>query len=323
MKRIFVIGAAGQIGSELMDELCARYGRERIVAGYHERALTQEQKGRWLFEPVDCRDFDIIDRIIGYYEIGTIYHLAAMLSARGEQSPLSAWDVNVNGLFPVLEAARKWNCSVFFPSSIGAFGPDTQKYRTPQDALQRPTTVYGISKSSGELLCQYYHLRYGVDTRGLRFPGLVSYNTPPGGGTTDYAVEIFHHALKERKYTCFLQAGTFLDMMYMPDAVRAAVELMEADPACLRNRNAYNVTAMSVDPAMLAERISVHIPGFRIDYQVDPVRQAIADSWPDSLDDNAAREEWNWQPCWSLDAMVRDMLENLSDELRWEDPVVL
>ncbi|MEJ2084662.1 MAG: NAD-dependent epimerase/dehydratase family protein, partial [Acidobacteriota bacterium] len=246
----------------------------------------------------------------------TIYHLAALLSAVAEEKPQVAWDINMGGLYRVLEVARQSRCSVFFPSSIGAFGPSTPKQGTPQDTIQRPSTIYGVTKVSGELLCDYYHLRFGVDTRGVRFPGLISYRTAPGGGTTDYAVEIFYEAIRHRRYTCFLSADTCLDMMYMPDAIEAAIGVMEADPSNLRHRNAFNVTAMNFTPAELADSIREHIAEFEIDYAVDPVRQAIADSWPDAIDDHAARAEWGWSPKYDLPQMTRDMLEKLAPKLR-------
>ena len=221
----------------------------------------------------------------------------------------------MGGLYGILEVARQNRCAVFFPSSIGAFGPTTPPDHTPQDTIQRPTTMYGVTKVAGELLCDYYHLRFGVDARGLRFPGLISYAAPPGGGTTDYAVEIFYEAIRHGRYTCFLRPDTSLDMMYMPDALRGIVELMEADPGRLRHRNAFNVTAMSFTPEVLAEEIRRQVPGFAIDYQVDPMRQAIADSWPDSLDDSSARAEWGWAPRYDLPAMTADMLEKLRAKL--------
>jgi len=226
----------------------------------------------------------------------TIYHLAALLSATAEAKPLKAYHINMGTLINVLEVARELKCAVFTPSSIGAFGPTTPPDPTPQDTIQRPSTMYGVTKVAGELLCDYYFSRFGVDTRGLRYPGLISYVAPPGGGTTDYAVHIFYEALEKKRYTCFLSADTQLDMMYMPDAVRAAIEVMEADAAQLEHRNAFNVTAMQLTPDSLARMIKKHIPDFEIAYAVDPVRQGIADSWPKRLDDSAAREEWGWQP---------------------------
>jgi nucleoside-diphosphate-sugar epimerase len=249
--------------------------------------------------------------VVRRYEIDTIYHLAALLSAVAEEKPRVAWDVNMGGIYRVLEVARQHGCAVFHPSSIGAFGPSTPRVGTPQDTIQRPTSMYGITKVSAELLCDYYATRFGLDTRGLRLPGLVSYVAPPGGGTTDYAVEIFHHALRYGHYTCYLRPDTALDLMYMPDAVRAMIEVMEADAGRLVHRNAFNVTAMSVTPVELAAAITRHVPGFRVSFEVDPVRQRIADSWPAALDDTAARTEWGWMPHYDLDAMTADMLDQL------------
>lgn len=314
MRRILVTGAAGQIGSELVPALRARYGEDAVVASDIRQPTGPVAEGG-PFEVLDCRDGAALARIAARYRIDTIYHLAAILSATAERDPQKAYDVNMNGLYAVLEVARERKCAVFTPSSIAAFGPSTPPDPTPQDTIQRPTTMYGVTKVAGELLCDYYHLRYGVDTRGLRYPGLISYVAPPGGGTTDYAVEIFYHALEHGRYTCFLGPDTRLDMMYMPDAIRAAIELMEADPARLRHRNAFNVTAMQLTPAMLAEAIARRIPGFEIEYDIDPVRQAIADSWPRRIDDSAAREEWGWKPVYDLDAMTDDMLAQLAKKL--------
>ena len=245
------------------------------------------------------------------YDIGTIYHLAAILSAVGEANPALAWQVNMGGLFNVLEVSREHGCAVFVPSSIGAFGPSTPVDDTPQLTIQRPTSMYGVTKVAGELLCDYYFEKFGVDTRGLRYPGIISNVTLPGGGTTDYAVEIYYEAIKQKKYTCFLAAGTSLDMMYMPDCVSSAIDLMEADPSKLRFRNAYNVTGMSFDPEKIAAEIRKHVPEFEMDYDVDPLRQAIANSWPNSMNDSAAREDWGWDPKYGLDEMTVDMLDVL------------
>ena len=318
--RILVTGALGQIGSELVAALRQRYGAEEVVAS----DVRMPPAVRWKpedgpFEFVDCTNLRQIQEVVRHHGIRTIYHLAALLSAVAEERPQVAWDINMGGLYRVLEVARQTHCAVFFPSSIGAFGPTTPPDHTPQDTIQRPSTMYGVTKVAGELLCDYYHLRFGVDTRGLRFPGLISHGAPPGGGTTDYAVEIFYEAIRHRHYTCFLRRDTRLDMMYMPDAVKALIDLMEADPDRLKHRNAFNVTAMNFTPEELAAEIRKHIPDFVLDYRVDPVRQAIADSWPDSLDDSAAREEWGWNPSYDLAAMTRDMLENLSRKLKIED----
>ncbi|MEW6681502.1 MAG: NAD-dependent epimerase/dehydratase family protein [Nitrospirota bacterium] len=312
MKNILVTGATGQIGSELTPALRRRYGGECVLAGVHTRRPDPElaESGPWC--SLDVRDRTALHAAIVEHRIDTIVHLASLLSATAEEQPQLAWDVNVNGLINVLEAGREYGCAVFFPSSIAAFGPSTPAEHTPQDTIQRPNTMYGITKVTGELWCDYYHRRYGVDTRGLRYPGLVSSKTLPGGGTTDYAVHIFYAALKDRRYECFLKPDTRLDLMYMPDAVRAAMQLMEVDGTRLRHRNAYNVTAMSAAPQDLAAAIRRHIPDFSISYRIDPVRQAIADSWPRHMDDRAAREEWGWRPTFDLHAMAKDMLDRLS-----------
>jgi nucleoside-diphosphate-sugar epimerase len=286
-----------------------RYSAETVISTFHHKSPEGETGP---VEHLDSTDAQQVDDIVQQHDIGTIYHLAAMLSATGEAKPQAAWDVNMGSLRRVLEAAHKHDCALFFPSSIGAFGLSTPLDGTPQDTIQRPNTMYGVSKVAGELLCDYYAHRYGLDARGLRYPGLISYVTLPGGGTTDYAVDIFYRALSDGHYTCFLGPHTRLDMMYMQDATRAAIELMAADPAKLRHRNAFNVTAMSVTPAELAAAIQVHLPDFTIDYDVDPVRQAIAESWPNSMDDSEARAQWGWAPRYDLQSMTADMLEKLA-----------
>ncbi|HVM81534.1 MAG TPA: NAD-dependent epimerase/dehydratase family protein [Stellaceae bacterium] len=313
MDAILVTGAGGQIGSELVPALRRRWGTESVIAS-DIRMPAAPAAGP--FELLDCTRPEQIGEALRRNGVRTIYHLAAMLSAVAEERPQTAWSLNMGGLYNVLEAARQNRCAVFFPSSIGAFGPTTPRDRTPQDTAQRPTTMYGVSKVAGELLCDYYAHRFGVDVRGLRLPGLISYTAPPGGGTTDYAVEIFYQAIRYRHYTCFLRADTSLDMMYMPDAIRAITEVMGADPARLRHRNAFNISAMNFTPERLAEEIRRHVPAFVIDYEVDPVRQAIADSWPRSVDDGAARTEWGWAPQFDIAAMTRDMLEKLGARLK-------
>jgi nucleoside-diphosphate-sugar epimerase len=315
MRRILVTGALGQIGSELVPALRQRFGADRIIASDLRTAPSHETTGQVPYEHVDCAQPYQILEVVRRYEVGTIYHLAALLSAVAEEKPQVAWSVNMGGIYNVLEVARQYGCQVFFPSSIGAFGPSTPRDHTPQVTIQRPTTMYGVTKVSGELLCDYYAARFGVDTRGLRLPGLISHVAPPGGGTTDYAVQIFHQAVRYKHYTCFLDPVTRLDMMYMSDAIRAIIELMEIDKSRLRHRNAYNVTAMSFTPAELADAIREHIPAFAIDYHVDPVRQSIADSWPRSLDDSAAREDWGWSPQFDIRAMTADMLARLTEKL--------
>ena len=314
MKRILVTGAAGQIGSELVPALLDRYDGATVLATDIKAPGEPLQEGA-RFETLDCTDAAACERVVETHGIDTIYHLAAILSATGERNPALAWHVNMEGTRAILEAARAHECAVFTPSSIAAFGPTTPPDPTPQDTVQRPTTMYGVTKVAGELLCDYYHDRWGVDTRGIRYPGLISYVAPPGGGTTDWAVEIFHAALRDGRYTCWMGADTQLDMMYMPDALRAAMELMDAPAADLRHRNAFNVTAMQLTPERTAAAIREHIPSFEMAYDVDPVRQAIAESWPRRLDDGAAREEWGWRPEYDLSAMVSDMLARLEERV--------
>ncbi|MGI9437554.1 MAG: L-threonine 3-dehydrogenase [Geminicoccaceae bacterium] len=316
MGRILVTGASGQIGSELVSTLREQHGADQVVASDVREIAGNPDVGDAIFEHVDCTDLKQLQDVIRRHDVDVIYHLAALLSAVAEERPQMAWSVNMGGLYRILEVARQYRCAVFFPSSIGAFGPTTPREATPQDTVQRPSTIYGVTKVSGELLCDYYAQRFGVDARGLRFPGLISSVTLPGGGTTDYAVEIFYQAIRYRHYTCFLRADTRLDMMYMPDAIRGMIQLMAADPDRLTHRNAFNMTAMSITPAELAAEIRKHIPGFVIDYEVDPVRQAIADSWPMSVDDGAARTEWGWSPTFDLASMTADMIDKLERRLR-------
>jgi nucleoside-diphosphate-sugar epimerase len=315
MKRILVTGATGQIGSELVPVLRAHCGPANVIAAGHAKQPTEALRTAGPYVVLDIRDGIALETIVRHHAIDTIYNLAALLSATSEANPQLAWDVNMNGLVRVLEVARQHKCAVFQPSSIGAFGPSTPRTNTPQETIQRPNTLYGVTKVAGELLCDYYHLRFGVDTRGIRYPGLISYRTSPGGGTTDYAVHIFYGALQQKRYTCFLAADTRLDMMYMPDAIRAAIEIMEADPARLRHRNAFNIAAMSLTPAELCKTVTRHIPDFVMYYAVDPVRQAIADSWPDRMDDSAARNQWDWRPEYDLETMTADMLAKLAEKL--------
>ncbi|MDR2389847.1 MAG: NAD-dependent epimerase/dehydratase family protein [Tannerellaceae bacterium] len=317
MKNVLIIGSTGQIGTELTLELRKHCKGGNIVAGYIPGA---EPKGELLetgpAEITDIMNDRQIAGVVSRYKIDTIYNLAALLSAVAEAKPQMAWKVGMDGLFNVLEVAREYGCAVFTPSSIGVFGDNTPKDRTPQDTIRNPRTMYGVTKVGGELLSDYYHIRFGVDTRSVRFPGLVSYLAPPGGGTTDYAVDIYRAAVAGRRFECPIAAGTFMDMMYMPDALRAAIRLMEADPDRLIHRNAFNVTAMSFDPEIIFENIRQYVPDFDMGYRVDPLRQAIADSWPNSLDDTCAREEWGWQPEYDLDAMTRDMLSKLQARIR-------
>jgi nucleoside-diphosphate-sugar epimerase len=313
MKKILVTGALGQIGSELVMKLREIYGEQNVIAT-DIRQTDSPVVHSGPFEILDVTDGKAMYEISKKYQIDTLIHLAALLSATAENRPLMAWNLNMGGLINALEVARELRCQFFTPSSIGAFGPSTPKKQTPQDTIQRPTTMYGVNKVSGELLCDYYYHKFGVDTRSVRFPGLISYVAPPGGGTTDYAVEIYYEALKKKAYTSYIAPGTYMDMMYMPDALNAIITLMEADAAKLKHRNAFNVTAMSFEPEEIAAEIRKHIPEFQLDYQVDPVRQAIADSWPDSIDATAAKEEWGFHAEYDLEKMTQDMLTRLQEK---------
>ena len=323
MKNVLVIGSTGQIGSELTMKLRSIYGGN-IVAGYIPGA---EPKGELLESGpsaiVDITNEQQIAETVSKYNIDTIYNLAALLSAVAEAKPQLAWKIGMGGLFNVLEVAREMHCAVFTPSSIGVFGNNTPKDKTPQDTIRNPRTMYGVTKVSGELLSDYYNIRFGVDTRSVRFPGLISYVTPPGGGTTDYAVDIYYSAAKGEKFVCPIaagtfmdipvKAGTFMDMMYMPDGLRAAIEIMEADSTKFVHRNSFNIASMSFDPEIIFNNIKKYMPDFQMEYEVDPLRQAIAESWPNSLDDTCARQEWGWKPEYDLDAMTKDMLAKLKE----------
>ena len=312
MKNILVIGSTGQIGSELTMKLRSIYGNSAVVAGYIPGA---EPKGALAesgpAEIVDITNAQQIADAVKKYNIDTIYNLAALLSAVAESKPLLAWKIGIGGLMNTLEVARENKCAVFTPSSIGSFGPNAPKDGTPQDTIQQPRTMYGVTKVSGELLSNYYFTRFGVDTRSVRFPGLISYVTPPGGGTTDYAVDIYYSAVKGEKFICPIKAGTFMDMMYMPDALRAAIEIMEADPKRLMHRNSFNIASMSFDPEIIYQCIKKYIPDFEMEYQIDELRQGIADSWPNKLDDTCARMEWDWAPKYDLESMTTHMIEKL------------
>jgi nucleoside-diphosphate-sugar epimerase len=313
MKNILIIGATGQIGSELTMLLRKNYSGN-VVAGYIPGAEPKgELKESGPSAVVDITNPQQIADAVSQYQVDTIYNLAALLSAVAENKPQLAWKIGLGGLFNTLEVAREKHCAVFTPSSIGSFGPGTPKDKTPQDTVQRPKTMYGVTKVSGELLSDYYFTRFGVDTRSVRFPGLISYVTPPGGGTTDYAVDIYYSAAKGEKFVCPIAEGTYMDMMYMPDALRAAVEIMEADPSKLVHRNSFNIASMSFEPNTIYQNIRKYLPEFEMQYQVDPLRQAIAESWPNSLDDTCAREEWGWKPEYDLDAMTQDMLAKLKE----------
>lgn len=307
MKRILITGAFGQIGSELITKLRALYGQSHVIA----TDIKENSQMDGPFELVDVTDKQRLFEVANQYEVDTIMHLAALLSATAEKNPLKAWHINMGGLVNALEVAREMDLQFFTPSSIGAFGPSTPKDNTPQDCLMRPTTMYGVNKVAGELLCDYYYERFGVDTRGVRFPGLISYQTPPGGGTTDYAVEIYYEAIKHGAYTSFIGENTRMDMMYMPDAIDAIIDLMEADSSKLVHRNAFNITSFSAAPEDFAQAIRTYIPDFKLSYNVDPIRQAIAESWPNHIDAAEAKNEWGFKANYSLEQMTQHMLEKI------------
>ncbi|WP_027632511.1 L-threonine 3-dehydrogenase [Clostridium hydrogeniformans] len=315
MKKILLTGCLGQIGSELVPHLRNIYGNDNVIATDIRRIENSSVIEGGPFEVLDVLDGKSMAEIVKKHNCDSIIHLAALLSAVAEAKPALAWEINMGGLFNALEVARENKCAFFTPSSIGAFGPSTPKIKTPQDTIQRPATMYGVTKVSGELLCDYYYKKFGVDTRGVRFPGLISYVAEPGGGTTDYAVDIYYKALQEGKYNCYIKEGTYMDMMYMEDALNAIVNLMEADPSKLIHRNSFNITAMSFEPSQIAAEIKKHIKNFEITYDVDPIRQGIADSWPDSIDDTCAKEEWGFKTKYDLSSMTEDMLLKLKTKL--------
>jgi nucleoside-diphosphate-sugar epimerase len=316
MKHILVTGATGQIGSELTLELRKKYGKDNVVAAGHKRKPSGQLSESGPFEYVDTTDQTSIRKVVKDYGIDTIYHLAAVLSAVGEENPQLAWHVNMDGLYNVLEVARENKLRrVFWPSSIAAFGPNVPRVNTPQEAAMIPQSVYGVTKVAGELLCNYYFLKYGLDVRSLRYPGIIGSETLPGGGTTDYAVEIFYEAIKKKRYTCFVREDTVLPMMFMPDCIKATIDLMEADAAKIKTRTSYNINGMSFSAGELAAEIKKHIPEFVCEYKPD-FRQKIADSWPMSLDDSAARREWGWKPKYDLAAMTKAMIEKLTKRYR-------
>jgi nucleoside-diphosphate-sugar epimerase len=318
MKRILVTGATGQIGSELTGELRKKYGGDNVVAAGHKRKPSEKLLESGPFESVDTSDKENVEKIVKKHDVDTIYHLAAILSATGEENPQLAWRVNMDGLYNVLEVARECKLvRVFWPSSIAVFGPEAPRVKTPQDTVLIPRTVYGVTKVAGELLCNYYSVRFGLDVRSVRYPGIISSETLPSGGTTDYAVEIFYDAIKEKRYTCFVREDTVLPMMYMPDCINAAINLMEADGSRIRCRTSYNVGAISFSAGELAAEIKKHIPEFKCEYKPDS-RQKIADSWPMSLDDSVARREWGWKPTYDLVSMTKDMIEKLTKKFASE-----
>ena len=309
--KILIIGANGQIGSVLTETLREHYGTDSVIAS----DIREKEEPTGPFELINVLDKDRLNEVVDQYGITQIYHLAAILSAKGELNPLGTWDINMNGLFNILELAREKSIDkVFYPSSIAVFGPTTPPNQTPQDTVLTPTTVYGMSKVAGEYWTNYYYLKYGVDVRSVRYPGIIGYQSMPGGGTTDYAVDIFHEALDNSAYTSFLDKNTALPMIYMEDAIRATIELMHADAARVKVRTSYNLAAMSFTPEQIAQEIQKHIPDFKMSYAPD-YRQAIADSWPNSIDDQVARQDWGWKEQFGLGEMVQDMLKNLSKKL--------
>jgi nucleoside-diphosphate-sugar epimerase len=313
MEKILVTGATGQIGSELVPELRKIYGSNNVIVGVHSRPPPSDLTSGPI-EKVDVADKQSIEKAVTQYNVDTIYHMAAILSSAGEKDPWLAWKVNMDGTYNILETAREHNLvRVFCPSSIAAFGPETPRENTPQDTVLRPRTMYGLTKVAGELLCNYYFNKFGLDVRGVRYPGIISNKTLPTGGTTDYAVEIFYEAIKNGKYQCFLREDSYLPMMYMPDCIKATVDLMNADLKKLKHHTDFNLAAMSFSPKEISNEIKRHLPKFIITYKPDH-RQAIADSWPKSIDDSVAREEWGWKPSYDLKTMVKDMLEVLGEK---------
>jgi nucleoside-diphosphate-sugar epimerase len=315
MKKVIITGALGQIGSELVERLRKDLGTDNVIATDIREIDDNPVVTDGIFEVLDVLDKDRMLELSKKYQVDTMLHLASLLSAVAENKPQVAWNLNMGGLINALETSRELGLSMFMPSSIAAFGPSTPQDGTPQVTVQRPNTMYGVTKVAGELLCDYYHTKFGVDTRGVRFPGLISYKTLPGGGTTDYAVDIYYEAIKTGHYDSFIAAGTKMDMMYIPDAIDAIVNLMNADGDKLIHRNAFNITAMSFDPEELAAAIKKEMPNFTLGYAVDPARQKIADSWPNWIDASAAKAEWGFSPKYDIDAMTKDMLLHLKEKL--------
>lgn len=314
MKKVIITGALGQIGTELVIKLREKFGNDQVLATDIKRPESDSVILNGPFEILDVADKDRLFELVETFKADTIMHMAALLSATAEKNPLFAWNLNMGGLVNALEAAREYNMQFFTPSSIGAFGPNTPKDMTPQETIQRPTSMYGVNKVAGELLCDYYYTKFGVDTRSVRFPGLISYVKEPGGGTTDYAVEIYFKAIREGKYNSYIAKGTYMDMMFMDDAINAIIQLMEADGERLVHRNAYNVSVMSVEPETVKASIQKILPEFELGYDVDPDRQAIADTWPNSIDTSCAKEEWGFNPQYDLDSMTKLMLKAIKEK---------
>ncbi|MEZ7885271.1 MAG: NAD-dependent epimerase/dehydratase family protein [Bacteroidales bacterium] len=315
MKNILVVGAGGQIGTELIPHLQKNYGYDNVIAADLRPEIVAKLSEQSIALTLDALDVKNYADVIKKYNIDSIFNLVALLSATGEKNPKLAWDINMGALLNSLELAREFKCAVFTPSSIGAFGHSTPHDNTPQDTIMRPNTMYGVCKVAGELLGDYYHAKFGVDARSVRFPGIISNGALPGGGTTDYAVEVFYEVLKNRKYTCAVPENTYMDMLYMPDALNACTQLMEADPSKLQHRNSFNVTAMSFTPVILFEAIKKRIPEFTYDFDIDPIKAEISSSWPNYMDDSCARAEWGWNPKWDMESMIDDMLKVLSEKL--------
>lgn len=316
MKNILVIGASGQIGTELVPALRKIYGSDHVVASDLHFPLRGELAEGGPSIKIDATNINDVYETVKKYNIDTIYNLAAILSATAEANPTLGWNIGMGALLNCLEVAKEFKTALFTPSSIGAFGPETPAEMTPQDTIQRPKTIYGVTKVAGELLSDYYFKRFGIDTRSVRYPGLISNVALPGGGTTDYAVDIFYAAIREGKFICPLKADTCMDMLYMPDALDAAINLMEVEPSRLIHRNAFNITGMVCTPEIIANEIRKHIPNFKMEYKIDPLKQGIADSWPNSLDDSVARQEWGWNPKFNLETMTIDMLNVLKNKLK-------
>lgn len=316
MKNILIVGAGGQIGSEMVPHFQKIYGHDHVIAtdinASAKSSVKLSQNG--IFEELDALNTAQFASLVEKYKVDAIFNLVALLSATGEKNPQLAWKINMGALLNSLEIAREHKCAIFTPSSIGAFGVSSPHDNTPQDTVMRPSTIYGVCKVTGEMLGDYYHTRFGVDARSVRFPGIISNETLPGGGTTDYAVEIYYAAVKGEDFVCPIPQGSYMDMMYMPDALNAVVQIMEADPTKLIHRNSFNITSMSFEPSMVYEAIRKRKPNFKMTYNVDPVKAAIADSWPNKMDDSCARAEWGWNPKWDLETMTDDMLKVIADK---------